>query len=275
MYDLFLAEFPALKGQRIATGSIEFGFSPDSKWLAHTEGPSPEQPGDLFVSPASGEEGRKVGERVHVFAFSPDSQALAYLDKYDLSARAGLMAVVALPDGKPRQVGGRVPNFAWGANGKDVAFLSRFPKPVHSVDLMLYSVGAEKAVKVQPGVFGYGFAPGNSDVVFRTNCIREGRACDFKAVPLPRQEQAEPATWLQGIYSYEFSSDGQRALFTAARMDSDSYDVGIYDLKRRVRKTLDERVRFPAYFAGKDDSRVVYLVTQGPKPGVYASPATP
>jgi hypothetical protein len=275
MYDLFLAELPGLKGKKIATGSTGFAFSSDGKWLARTDGAKPELRGDLFVGPASGEPGRKVGERVEEFSFSPDAKALGFLENYDISARAGLMGVVALPDGTPKRVGSRVPNFTWGSNGQHVAFLSRFLKPIYSVDLMLYSLGAEKAVKVQPGVFGYGFAPGNSDVVFRTNCIREGRACDFKAVALPQQEKIEPATWLQGIYSYKFSNDGQRALFTAARMDSDTYDVGVYDMKSKARKTLDERVQLPAFFAGKDDSRVVYLVTQGPKPGVYASPATP
>lgn len=275
MYDLYLAELPGLKGRKLATGSTGAAFSPDGQWLARTDGAKPELLGDLYVGPASGEGGRKVGERVEEFAFSPDSRALGYLERYDISARAGLMGVVSLPDGEPKRVGGRVPNFTWGSNGEHLAFLSRFLKPIYSVDLMLYALGAEKAVKVQPGVFGYGFAPGNTDVVFRTNCIREGRACDFKAVALPRQEQAEPATWLQGIYTYKFSSDGQRALFTTARMDSDSYDVGVYDLKTRTRKMLDERIQPPVFFAGEGDSRAVYLVTQGAKPGVYATSAMP
>lgn len=275
MYDLFLAELPALKGKRIATGCTGFAFSPDAKWLARTDGAKPEQRGDLIVGPANGEGGRKVGARVEDFAFSPDSQALGFLDSYDVSARAGLMGVVALPDGEPRKVGSRVPNFTWGSDGKHVAFLSRFLKPIYSVDLMLYPLGAEKAVKVHPGVFGYGFAPGNADVVFRTNCIREGRACDFKALALPQQDKAEPQTWLQGIYSYRFSSDGQHALYTAARMDSDTYDVGVYDVKTQTRKVLDERIQLPAQFAGPGDSRVVYLVTQGPQPGVYTSPVVP
>jgi hypothetical protein len=275
MYDLFIAELPGLKGRSIAIGSQSFGFSPDGKWLARTVGGKPELRGDLVVGPANGLGERKVGTRVEEFSFSPDSKALGFLDSYDVTARAGLMGVVALPDGEPKKVGSRVPNFTWGADGKHVAFLSRFLKPIYSVDLMLYPVGGEQAVKVHPGVFGYGFTPGNSDVVFRTNCIREGRACDFKALPLPQQEKGEPKTWLQGIFSYKFSHDGQRALFTSARMDSDTYDVAVYDVKTQARKTLEERVQIPAYFAGKDDSRVVYLVTQGPKPGVYASPATP
>jgi hypothetical protein len=58
-------------------------------------------------------------------------------------------------------------------------------------------------------------------------------------------------------------------------MDSDTYDVGVYVTKSKARKTLDQRVQIPAYFAGPGDSHVVYLVTQGKNPGVYIARATP
>jgi hypothetical protein len=273
MYDLFIADVPKLQPRQVSVGTKSFAFSPDSKWLARTENGKPELLGDLYVGPADGSPGRKVAEKVEEFAFSPDSQALGSLEKYDPSARAGLMSVVKLPDGEPRRVGDRVPNFTWGSDGRYVAFLTRVLKPIYSVDLMLYPVGQEKAEKVHPGVFGYGFTPGNGEVIFRTNCIREGRACDFKALPLPRT-QPEPATWLQGIFSYKLSGDGGRLLITYARMDSDTYDVGVYDLKSKARKTLDQRVQIPAWFAGPGDSHVVYLITQGKNPGVYVAPAT-
>ncbi|PTL78289.1 gliding motility protein [Vitiosangium sp. GDMCC 1.1324] len=273
-YDLYLAELPELKGRKVASGTTVFGFSPDSKWLARNDGGKPEVMGDLYVGPASGEPGRKVGERVKDLAFSPDSQALAFLAKYDQPAGAGLMGVVALPDGEPKLVGSRVPNFTWGSDGKYVAFLSRFLKPIYSVDLMLYQVGAEKAQKAQPGVFGYGFTKENSALVFRAGCIREGRACDFKALPLPPTADAQPATWLQGIYSYKLSEDGNRILATSARMDSDTYDVAVYDVKTQARKTLDQGAQLPAYFAGPNDSLAVYVL-KGTNPGVYVAPAQP
>ncbi|WNG59004.1 gliding motility protein [Archangium gephyra] len=272
MYDLYLADVPELTGRKVATGTTAFAFSPDSKWLARNDGGKPEVPGDLYVGPASGEPGRKVGERVKELAFSPDSQALGFLAKYDLSAGAGLMGVVALPDGEPKLVGSRVPNFTWGKDGKYVAFLSRFLKPIYSVDLMLYQVGAEKAEKAHPGVFGYGFAPGA--LVFRAGCIREGRACDFKALPLPKDAQAQPQTWLQGIYSYKVSDDGDRILATSARMDSDTFDVAVYDVKTQARKTLDQGAQLPAYFAGQNDSLAVYVL-KGANAGVYVAPAQP
>jgi hypothetical protein len=275
MYDLFIADLKDLKPRQVSVGTKAFDFSADGKWLARTENGKPETLGDLFVGPADGGPGRRVGERVEEFAFSPDSQALGYLEKYDPSARAGLMGVVKLPDGEPKRVGDRVPNFTWGSDGRYVAFLTRVLKPIYSVDLMLYTLGEEKAEKVHAGVFGYGFTPGNSEVIFRTNCIREGRACDFKALPLPKAQQPEPATWIQGMFSYKLSSDGNRFLVSYARMDSDTYDVGVYDMKSKARKTLDQRVQIPAHFAGPGDSHIVYLVTQSSNPGVYIAPATP
>ncbi|RKH10295.1 gliding motility protein [Corallococcus praedator] len=274
MYDLYLADVPALKGQRLAVGSKVFGFSPDGQWLARTENGKPEQLGDLYVGPASGGPGRKVGEAVEEMAFAPDSKAVGFLEKYDQPSRAGAMSVATLPDGAPKRVGDRVPNFVWGSDSRYVAFLSRFVKPVFSVDLMLYALGQEKAEKVQPGVFGYGFMPNNGAVVFRTNCIRNGRACDFKALDLG-EKQTEAKTWMQGIFSYKISNDGARILATYARMDSDTYDVAVYDVKTGARKTLDQGVQVPTYFAGKDDARAVYIIGQGQNPGVYSAIASP
>ncbi|OJH38103.1 gliding motility protein [Cystobacter ferrugineus] len=275
-YDLYVASPPEWTGRKVASGTTSFAFSPDSKWLARNDGGKPEVMGDLYVGPASGEPGRKVGERVKDVAFSPDSRALGFLAKYDQSAGAGLMGVVTLPEGEPKLVGSRVPNFTWGKDGQYVAFLSRFLKPVYSVDLMVYPVGAEKAIKAQAGVFGYGFTPGNSALVFRSGCIREGRACDFQALPLPLSPEAQPqpARWLQGIYSYKLSADGERVLATSARMDSDAFDVAVYDVKTGARKTLDQGAQLPAYFAGPDDSLAVYVL-KGANAGVYAAPARP
>ncbi|ATB26739.1 gliding motility protein [Melittangium boletus] len=272
-YDLYVAEAPEWTGKKVATGTTAFAFSPDSKWLARNDGGKPEQLGDLVVGPASGILGRKVGEGVKELAFSPDSQALGFLAKYDQPAGAGLMGVVTLPDGEPKLVGSRVPNFTWGADGKHVAFLSRFLKPVYSVDLMLYTVGSEeKARKAQAGVFGYGFAPENAALVFRAGCTREGRACDFKALPLAPAPEAAPLTWLQGIYSYKISKDGGRVLATSARMDSDAFDVAVYDVKTQARKTLDQGAQLPVYFAGPNDSLAVYVL-KGASAGVYVAPA--
>src|SRR5512140_2050422 len=146
-FDLLHANVADLAVKAIAQGvttgapfaGASFAFSPDSKYLARTEGGRPEKRGALFVGPATGEPGRKLAENVYHFEFAPDSSALAFL--YDYSDNRGpgqghgKMGVAALPDGARKALGERVPNFEWGADGRYVAFVSRFFKPIYSVDL--------------------------------------------------------------------------------------------------------------------------------------------
>src|ERR1700682_4672746 len=106
-----------------------------------------------MVAKADGTAARKIGDLATDFSFAPDSTAVAYLDSYSDAARAGVIAVTKLPEGIPRRIGNRVPNFSWGADGRFLAFLSRFVKPVYSVDLMLYALAEEKPFKVNTGVF--------------------------------------------------------------------------------------------------------------------------
>lgn len=284
--DLFLAPAPAFVPKRIATQAWRFGFSPDGKWLARTEGwKSSDEAGDLYAGPANGEGARKVGEKIGRFSFAPDSTAVAYLEFYDPNANggAGVLGVAELPDGKPRRVGNRVPNYAWGANGQYVAFLSRFMKPVYSVDLMLYERGQEKSVKVRQGAFGYSFSPGNERLYFRTNCIRDGRACDLvevtpgevrpaaeasdAGVPSPKEQ----ARILEGLYTFAASRDGSRLLVTYPRWEAKTYDVATYNVATKQRRSIDSLVQVPPAFLSDDGKKVVYVVEDGERSGVYVS----
>ncbi len=244
-YDLWLASAPEFKVNKVAGGTAVFAFSPDSKWFARTEDGKPELIGNLVVGPASGGAGRKVGEQVQEFRFAPDSTAIAYLELYDISARAGLAGVVSLPDGKPKRVGDRCPNFTWGADGRYLAFLSRFIKPSYSVDLMLYQVGEEAAVKVNPGVFGYGFGPQNEYLLYRSNCIRDGRACDLYQLDLAKLK--EPAKKIiEGIYSFKPAESGGRIMVSYARTQGELFDTAVFNSKTGERKTLDQFTALPA-----------------------------
>jgi hypothetical protein len=77
-YELFLADTTALKGRLLARNVLSFKFSPDAKWLAQIEGLSPEDPGDLVLSPVAGGEGKAIASKVNDFQFSPDSKSIAY-----------------------------------------------------------------------------------------------------------------------------------------------------------------------------------------------------
>jgi hypothetical protein len=167
-----------------------------------------------------------------------------------------------------------VPNFTWGADGKYLAFLSRFTKPVYSVDLMLYLAGEESAFKSHQGVFGYGFSPKNRFLFFRSNCIRDGRACDLYQLDL-----ANPKTGgkkiVEGIYTFKSSDDEQRLLVTYARVDVEAFDVAVYNLKTMERRTLARQIQLPTYFAASDGSKVVYMVSERKNAGVYLADQVP
>jgi hypothetical protein len=282
-YDLFLSSLApveaggsgkeaVLAGRRVAARSGFFGFSPNGHWLAWVENKNQENAGDLYVAPTQAGLGRKIGAKVVDFSFAPDSNAITYLDSYTNDARAGILAVTGLPDGKPRHLGNRVPNFSWSGDGKHLAFLSRFVKPVYSVDLMLYPFGEEKASKVHPGVFGYGFSPQNRYLFFRSSCIRDGRACDLYQLEL-NQPQAQPKKILEGIYSFKASETEDRLLVTYARVDVEAFDVGVCNPKTGERKTLAQQIQLPALFAARDGSKVAYLVTERKRAGVYLAEA--
>lgn len=273
-YDLWIASQPEWKAKQIAQGTALFAFSPDGKWLGRIEGTKPELIGDLYVGPADGSPGRKVAERVQEFSFAPDSTAVASLEHYDIPSRAGKVSVTKLPDGKPVRVGERSPNFVWGSDGRFLAFLQRFVSPSYSVDLMLYPVGEEKAFKVHPGVFGYGFGAKNEQLFLRSSCIRNGRACDLFAVDLSKPKEP-PKKILDGIYNFKPSENGERLLISYARLESDTYDTGIYNLKTGQRKTLEQTTQLPAVLLDDAGSKVAYLVVDRKRAGLYVAEQVP
>lgn len=273
-YDLLHASAPEWKAVKLAGGVGGLAFSPDGKWLARTQGGRPETIGDLHLGPSSGGEGRKIAERVNEFSFAPDSSAIAYLEHYDIAARAGLVGVATLPDGKPKRIGERSPNYAWGADGRHLAFLSRFVKPLYSVDLMLYPIGAEEAFKVQPGVFGYGFSPKNEFLFFRSNCIRNGRACDLLQLQLSEPKQP-PRKAVEGVYSWKVAEGGERVLVTYARVESETFDTAVLNLKSGERRTLEQFIALPALMLDGAGSRVAYVVNDHRRPGVYVASQVP
>jgi dipeptidyl aminopeptidase/acylaminoacyl peptidase len=269
-YDLQLTDVATGKTVKLVEGVGVFAFSPDSKWLARTEGRRPELLGTLFVGPASGGPGRKLGERVSEMEFSPDSAALAYLERYDEAARAGIVSVATFPDGPPKQIAGRVPNFMWGADGKWLAFLERFIKPIYSVDLMLYEVGQKDPTKLMAGVFGYGFTPKNARILFRSNCIREGRACDLFQVELSKPTDP-PRKIIEGVFGFRSCPQSERLVVSYAQTQADSFDVAVFNLAAGKHVTLDRNVSLPAICAKEDGSAIAYIVKDLKRPGVYVA----
>jgi len=285
-YDLLVASAPQFAAVKVAEGVGSFAFSADSRHLARIQNqpPGPDQLGDLYVGPADGTGAHLVAAKAHEFTFAPDSRAIGYLAEYRQQNHAGKLGLAPLPEGPARELGDLVPNFEWSSDSKSVAFLQRFLRPDFSVDLMLYRTGEPAAVKVERGVYGYSFTTDGKRLLYRSACIRDGRACDLYARELEAPLQTNDAGMLEvkgkkvadGVYGYFKSSEkGPRVLVTMARIDSPLYDLGLVNLETGQYKTLQERTLLPPAFTNPDGTRVVYAVAERARPGVYVAEGVP
>lgn len=265
--DLFVSAVSKPAPKKVAEGTDAFAFSPDGKWLARTEGFRPSERGALMVGPASGGPGKKVGEKVQAFQFAPGSGAVAALTQWNDRSRTGKLTVATLPEVSVTTLPQRARDLAWDPTGHFLAFSAQVLKPMISVDLFVYTLGQKDARKVGAWVYGWAFAPKGDQLLFRTECQREGRACDLDALDLTKDAPARKL--LSAVYTFQASPDASRLLFTYARMDSDTYDVATYAMGSKERLTLDERALLPMLFAAEDGSRAVYVLQGGERPGLY------
>jgi hypothetical protein len=272
----------------LGEGVTRFSFSPDGKWLGYIGGVSRAKAfGDLFVAATAGSSaGTRVGERVEQFQFSPGSDAVAFLEKYDANARSGTLSLQTLPPSAPAAVIHRPSKgFAWSPQGSYLAVASLVLKPAVSVDLELVSM---KELKVGPrtadggagtvtgtrtvaaGVFGYDFL-GEERIIYRTDCIMEGRACDLYVVPTA--QAATPARMTGSVWRFTRSRDGQRMLLTFPRVDSETVaDLGALNVSGYGGVAgLDKSVELGAVFLDPQGDRVAYGVIDKRRRGVYVA----
>jgi Tol biopolymer transport system component len=282
LYDLQVADAGNAKPKMVAVATNFFGFSPDGKLLARIEGyKGTGNQGSLMVGPADGGPGKKLGDKVDVVMFSPNSQGIAFLQNYSMSDTQGgtlgqgSLTVAQLPSGEVKTLGERVPGYVWSNDGKTLAFVGRFFKPVYSVDLLVHSMGStEPPHKVQQGVYGYLFSADDQYLMFRAGCIRNGRACDLYTLEVAKPKEP-PQKAVEGIFSFKPAPEGSRVLLTYARTLGDLYDVAVYNLKTKERKTLEQLVKVPAHFVSADGSKAAYVVAEQGKQGVYVAEGAP
>lgn len=271
--DLWVASLPDGKPIRVVTGTGPFAFSSDGAQLARIEREKASSIGNLVVGPAAGGTGKKVAERVGDFSFAPDGKAVAALANYDEQQKWGRLTYAPLPDGAPVELGRRVTTWIWSPDNKHLAFNLRVFQPLPSVDLWLYARGKPAGAAVMANVYGYDFGPGGS-LYLRTECIREARACTLERLD-PSIPDGKPTPILEGIFGFRPSEAGNRMLVTYARTDADTYDVAVLNLKTSIRVTLEERILLPALFADPEGNKVVYLVSQGERSGLYVCDQVP
>ncbi|MGO8968266.1 MAG: hypothetical protein ACLQDQ_01700 [Myxococcaceae bacterium] len=276
VWDLWVSVLDVAAPLRAASGVGLYGFSPDSRWLARIEGKRNALGrvvvGALLVGPAGGTDAHPVGTKVGRFGFAPDGTALWALDVYNEQHDRGTLLAVELPERKVRTLNERAHTGEWGKDGRFLAFNVEVIQPLPSMDLYLYVQGEEKAFRVKEGVYGFSIAPGPV-LLFRSECLRQSqrdqpRACWLSELDLSRPHQA-PRQILEGIYSFKTSETGERLLVSYARLESDSYDTAVYNRRTGERKTLDTHTLLPALFADPAGKRVVYLVSERDRSGLY------
>ena len=74
---------------------------------------------------------------------------------------------------------------------------------------------------------------------------------------------------LEGLYTFAPSKDGSRLLVTYPRWEAKTYDVATFNVQAKQRRSLDSLVQVPPAFASDDGRKVVYVVEDGERSGVY------
>ncbi|MFT3835461.1 MAG: gliding motility protein [Myxococcaceae bacterium] len=271
-YDLYMADTANLKAKQVAPNVLSFRFSSDLKWLAYNVGPSPQDPRELFVVPLLGGEAKQIGSRVVDFIFSPDNKRMAFRDNY--SENEGELTVAELPGGETKKLFKRARAYSFSDDGTEVAFTYHVLKPLPSVDLAVWRLGDEEATKVKQWTYDYEFTPDGKQLLFRSDCIREGRSCDLLLLDMTKPKEP-PKKLVEAIHGFKLSDDGSRVLITYARAMGDFYDVAVFNLAKNDRKTLEQFIRLPPLFVQKDGGKVAYLVAEEGKSGVYLATDVP
>jgi dipeptidyl aminopeptidase/acylaminoacyl peptidase len=270
--DLFVAAVDGAPPKNLGNGVPTFAFSADGKHLAFVVGVSPaEQYGNLMVLAAGAEKPAKLGEKVSEWAFDPASQRLGWIEKYQPTGRVGTLAyarVAAEP--KPKRLGDDVMSFRWSRTGDFLAYQQRTLRPVFSVDLFLEKVGGEAAPqKVASGVFGYDFGRDDETVIFRHQCVREGRECVLASLPTEKLG-TEPKRLAGGVFTFEFNKSLEDLMLTYARMDAEALDVSVMPADgSRPPVVLDQTVAHGTKWAGND--RIAYASLAYKRQGLYVA----
>jgi dipeptidyl aminopeptidase/acylaminoacyl peptidase len=275
-YELYVADVGTLKSKLVTRNVINFRFSPDGKLLAHIEGLSPEDPGDLIVNPVSGGEAKPLAAKVNDFQFSPDSKSIAFREGYQNVDNPGELTVAVLgSDAAPRKIARRCRSYLWSDDNLKIAFTVKVLKPIPSVDLLVWRVGDETPTKIKQWVYDYSFTPQSDRLLFRSDCIRDGRSCDLLSLEM-KDPTVPPKKLVEAMSGFRLSEDGKRVLVTYSRAQTgDFYDVAVFNLESSERKTLDQFIKLPALFLAKDGGRVGYLVAEQGKSGMYVADKVP
>jgi hypothetical protein len=285
-FQLHAIEVGSLDDRTLSDDAERFRVTPDGQHVAWiSTGGAVGQPGELWLAGVVRGKPRKLADKVKDFEFSPDSKRLVFRDNYielPLGGReakpgekevekVGDLTLVELPDGAPKRLVRLCPNYLFSPDGAALAYTARIEKPEVTRRLFLLKPGATEAVALKDWLYEYAFRPGGNELVFRADCLREGRACNVLRVRLDAPQDEPPTKELEGVFGFKFSKDGSRAMVAYAHLTDQSFDLALRNMASGEQKTVDQYVEWPAVSLGPDGAYVAYVVKEKQRAGVYVA----
>jgi hypothetical protein len=285
-FQLHVIDVATLDSRKLSDDAVRFRVTPDGRnvaWIAN-KGEVAET-GELWLAPVVGGKPRKLGDGVKDYEFGPDSKRLVWRANYTelpLGGRearegdsklekVGDLSLVELPDGPPRKLQRLCPNYLFSPDGAALAYTARIEQPEVTRRLLLLKPGVAEPVPLKDWLYEYVFRPGANELVFRADCLREGRACDVLTIPLDAPKDTLPKKLLESAFSIKFSKDGSHAMVAYAHITDQTFDLALRNMASGEQKTVDQYVEWPALSLGADGQYVAYLVKEKARPGLYVA----
>ena len=281
-FELFIADAKTLDSTRISGDTTLFAVTADGQWLTWLEGLDPTaRGGTLWYKKLPAGEPIKLAEGVKDFEFTPDSSTLIYRARFEelqligtpleaqRTEKVGALHLLTLATGADRLIQKRSPNYLLSPDGKYLAYTARIERPEISRHLFLLNLAQGEPVKLQAWLYEYDFTPDSSRLLWRADCIRDGRACNIFMQDVADAGKAPPKVVAKEVYRFKLSGDGKRLLTTYAHTMDEMFDVSVVDLASLQSKTVDQFVTLPVVFGDAAGQQVAYIVGEKGRKGVY------
>lgn len=283
-FQLHVFDVDTLKSRKVSDDAYRYRLSRDGKYLAWRDNePGPDK-GKLWLATMPDGKPRELGANVADFDFSPDATRFVYRDNYielglggrdgsnsekKLVERVGDLTVIELPDGKPKLLARQSPNYLFAPGGAALAFTARIDKPEVTRRLYLYPAGAAEPFPLKDWLYEYQFVQTGETLYFRSDCLREGRACDLNSISATATKDDKIKKEVEATFGFRFSADGTRALLAFAHLTDQTFDLAQRNLKTGEQRIIDQYVEWPAILLA--DGSVAYLVHEKNRAGVYVA----
>lgn len=282
--ELHVFDVATLKGRKLSDDAQRYRISRDGQFIAWRDSSGGPDRGVLKLAPTAGGEARELGKAVNDFDFSPDGKRFVFRDNYrelalggrdatredtKLVERVGELTLIEMPDGAPKLLARQSPNFLFAPNNSALAYTARIDRPEVTRRLFLLPAGATESVTLKDWLYEYQFAQTGDVLYFRSDCLREGRACDLNSISATPAADEKPKKHVEATYSFRLSPDGKRALVALAHLTDLTYDIAVRTFETGDQKIVDQFVEWPAILL--PTGGVAYLVDEKHRPGVYVA----